>query len=214
MTPTTETLPELRLRLPGEWWQIPLTDREVASRAVKELVRRQFGRVDELAQFRQDLRRQLMSALEKAIDHDGLAMHIALNVVEELPVSATVSVHLPEIAMVPAVGVSATAVIDIAEKGLELTPEVDFATKVRFTAHESEVVRVHRRSLIEKTEDIEDDLPVLLVDYWMSVPGTKRVILLAFATAFAEIEDVMLVFFDSIVRASYWQHPEGESASS
>ncbi len=45
---------------------------------------------------------------------------------------------------------------------------------------------------------------------WVAVPGTKRVMLLAFMTVFAELEEVMVGFFDAIVRVIAWDevaHP-------
>lgn len=39
------------------------------------------------------------------------------------------------------------------------------------------------------------------------LPYVKRVVLVSFSTLFSDLSDVMVGFFDSIVRASYWQQP-------
>lgn len=203
-------LPSLVFRLPGQWWQIPLDDRDAASSSIKALLKNRFAHVDELAQFRHDLKRQFLAALEQAIEGDGVAMHVAINIVEDMPISASVCVYLPDVSISPAVGTAPVAVMDIAQQGIEASS--GGAAGVRFSAHESEVLRVSRRSVIE-TKDDQDDLPLLLVDYWMTIPGTKRIILLTFATAFADIEEAMVTFFDSIVVATWWRRPEAEAVS-
>ena len=41
-----DALPQLKLRLPGQWWQVPLHDAARARDSVKRLVERMHGRID------------------------------------------------------------------------------------------------------------------------------------------------------------------------
>lgn len=58
MTPVADSLPQLRLRLPGQWWQVPLHDEVQARDSVKRLVERRLGTSDEHARLRAELRSQ------------------------------------------------------------------------------------------------------------------------------------------------------------
>lgn len=200
-------LPRLKLRLPGSWWQVPLTDEASARDSIKRLIERQVGRGDEQARLRAELRAQFTAALATAIEADGQAMHIALDVVEEVPLSASIAVFLPPLGMTPAIGTSGAAVIDVLEQGLRALPGADPGSMVIFDAGVSAVLRTHHRTttLVRGDDGAQAELPMVVADYWVSVPGTKRVMLLTFTTVFAELEEVMLGFFDSIVRLIDWE---------
>lgn len=198
-------LPVLRFRLPGQWFMIPLRDRDEARASIERLVAQQVGKADRFATLRRDIRVRMFSALQEAIDGEGQSMQVALNIVPEVPISASFTVFLPAVSLTPSFGTSPTAVMDVFQQGLAAATELETAT--RFTMADSEVLRVHRRhtaSFDEKHEDID----TLMVDYWMTIPETKRVVLVSFSTLYSEISEIMLTFFDSIVRASYWQYPE------
>ena len=202
-----EVLPQLRFRLPGRWAQIPLHNRDEARAAIRRLVSTQIGNADEAATVRADLRRQFEAALAEAIDGEGQSMQVAIEIIEKLPTPASFTVFLPAQRLTPAVGTTPEAVMAVLDQALADRGDVGIETASRFTAGESEVLRAHRYQFVPTTEG-EVDLRVLVVDYWMTVPGTKRVILVNFHTALADLEQQMLVLFDSIVRATYWQRPE------
>jgi hypothetical protein len=196
------TLPTLRFRLPGQWFQIPLQSREGARSAVERLVRQQVGPADDRAGLRRELTARFFAALEGALDGNGQSMQVAITIVPEVPISANFTVFLPQVTLTPAVGTSPAVVMDLLRRGLD--DATDLSSEVRFDTAESAVLRLHRRQAV-KVDDETDDLPALAVDYWVTVPGHKRVVLVSFATVYAELEDVMLTFFDSIMRATYWE---------
>jgi hypothetical protein len=202
-TPPEGVLPELRFRLPGQWWQIPLHGLEEARDSIKKLVSRQVGTADDKAKLRDQLRRQLLQAVEVAIEGNGQSMQVALDVVEEFPIPVSFTVFLPQLQLTPSVGTEGASVISLLQQGLEAAGYGELETAHRFTAHDSEVLRVHRQQLI-RSENGEKALPALTADYWLSIPETKRVVLVNFSTALTGIDEVMLTFFDSIVRASHW----------
>lgn len=198
-------LPVLRLRLPGSWWQIPLGDRERARASIHDLVRTQVGTADDRATFRHDLSSRMLAALEQAIDGDGQSFHVALSIVDRLPIPATIAITLPQQGMTPAVGTRSESVMGILERGLELAAPESWPTAHRFQSRGSQVLRVHRHQLVDAGEG--EALDTLVADYWITVPGTKRVLLVSCSTSLGPLEEVMLGFFDSIVRAAYWEHP-------
>jgi len=134
-------------------------------------------------------------------------MHIALEIVEGMPIPVSVTVFLPEMRLTPAVGTDASAVIGILQQGLEKNPAYDGERVARFRVGESQALRVHRE---EQSTYRDEEVPGLAVEYWITVPGFKRVALLSFSTALTGMDDIMLGFFDSIVQASYWQAPSAE----
>lgn len=45
----------------------------------------------------------------------------------------------------------------------------------------------------------------LTADYWYTVPGSKQVVVATFSTPMGDIPNLMLDYFDAVVRASYWE---------
>lgn len=203
-------IPELRFRLPGVWVQVPLHDLEEAKAAIRKVVARQLGSNDEAATAREQLRRQLIDGLTLAIDGEAQSMQIALEIVEELPLPISFTVYLPTQQLTPSIGTSSAAVMEILERGISERPDVDPETIERFATSESEVIRTHRFQVVD-VEGASEPLKVLVVDYWVTVPGTKRFVLLNFHTALADAAAEMTVLFDAIVKASYWRHPASSS---
>lgn len=198
-----EPLPELRFRLPGKWWQVPLGDEARAKASIRDLVREQIGISDELAGLRHAMGRRLIAGLEGAIAGDGLAMQIALRIVPGVPLPAFFTVALPSIGMTPSIGTSPSAVIGVLERALTAGTRLDPGTTSRFTIRESAVLRSHR---IHRDE-VDVAPPALIADYWVTVPKSKRVLLITFSTGLVDIADEMLGLFDSILAASYWTRP-------
>ncbi len=192
----------LRFRLPGEWWPIPLQSEHVAKESIRRLIDRQVGRADDRAILRDGLRGQFYDAVERAVAGDGQSMHIALDVVEELPLSSSFTVFILPQQLTPAIGESGEALIAVLRAGLESAQPEAVSTLVEFTTGSSRVLRSHSTTV---GSDEPPTLPSLIANYWISMPGTKRVVLVSFVTAYAELEEVMLTFFDSIMRAAYWE---------
>ncbi len=207
---TVTALPSLRFRLPGTWAQIPLHDAQEARDAVKKLVARQLGSTDEAATAREQLRRQFTEALKDAIAGEAQSMQIALEIIDGLPTPASFTVFLPTQQITPAIGTSPGAVMEVLEQGIAVRPELQDSV-LKFATAESEVLRTYRYELVTVDEQAEP-MKVLLVDYWMTVPDTKRFVLVSFHTALADAATEMMTLFDAIVAASYWRHPASETS--
>ena len=197
-------LPTLRFLLPGQWASIPLHDTEVARSAIRQLVDVQIGKADQLAGLRRDIRSRLLDSLETSIAGAGQSMQVALEMVPGVPISANFTVYLPDVSLAPAIGTSGAAVLEVLRRGL--TDVMDLSSEHRFAAGDSEVLRL-QRVVTREAEGQLAAITSLIVDYWVTVPGAKRVVLVSFSTLFSDLSDVMVNFFDSIVRASYWQQP-------
>lgn len=202
----TAALPTLKFRLPGDWWMIPLADRETAVASATRLIRHRIGMQDERAALRARLVRDFAAAIDEAISGNGQSMLIAVQIVESVPLPISITVYLPEVGMTPAIGTSSDRVLDILERGLEGRDLGEFE---RLELKHSTALRSTRIRQVELgSSDDRGTLDVLVVDYWIAVPGTKRVLLASFSTSFAELREQMVVFFDSVVRVTYWQDPD------
>lgn len=198
-------IPQLRFRLPGRWWQIPLTDLDEARASVRRLVDTAVGPRDDRATERDRLRRQLVSGVEAAVGGGGVSMQIALQIAEDLPIPVSFTVFTPTLHLSPAVGTSGDAVIGILQQGLERRADYNVETARRFSTQRSSVLRQHRTEVtVTEGKEGPEELPTLIVDYWLSVPGAKRVVLVSFSTALAGMDEIMLPFLDAIIEVTYW----------
>ena len=198
---------QLRFRLPGSWWQVPLTDAATAQASIRRLVEHQAGNRDDQATERENMRRRFFAAAERAIEGNGRSMHVALEIVEDLPIPVSFTVYTPDLRLTPAIGTDGDAVIGILEQGLAARGGYNAEQTRRFSIGESSVLRVHHDEIMHR-ENPDEDIPALVTEYWISIPGTKRVALISFSTALSGIDEIMLGFFDSIIGATYWQLPE------
>ncbi|GGH42937.1 hypothetical protein [Microbacterium album] len=214
-------LPELRLRLPGAWWQIPLHDRETAREAIRGLVRRQLPG-DALAPVRIAAERRLLAGLEQPIGGDALALHVALQVIPGTPLPLSAFVVQPERRLSPAIGTAPAATMAVLERALESGAPGELH---RFRTAESEVARRVRRERVPaplggpvsadalahagaRPEDVPETVDTLAVEYYLTVPGTKGFLLVVFTAPLGALQDTLVGFFDALIRVAYWHRPE------
>lgn len=202
-TEEPEVLPELRLRLPGSWWQIPLRDREEARASVRRLVAIQVGTADDKTGVRIELERRVLGALEEAIGGDSQSFYVALSIVPGAQLPVTAIVTLPAQELSPAIGTGAAATMSILERGLANLTEGGAEALHRFSVGDSEVAR---RIRYRTTTDAKsgEEVVTFAAEYWMTVPGTKRFVLLAFSAPAGDLEGPLTGLFDQIVRVSSW----------
>lgn len=207
-----ESLPTLQLRLPGDWWTTSLRDRAEATASAMRLIRHRLGTGDDRAGLRVRLHREFTAAIDAAIEGNGQRMFIAIQIVESIPLPVTITVYLPEVAMTPSIGTRGDRVIDILQQGLDSIDTAgtgDLGAITRLDVAGTAAVRSSRVSAIEVGDGSDHGvLDVFVVDYWLAVPDTKRVVLVNFSTSFAELHEYLLPFFDAIMRVAYWSAPQ------
>lgn len=206
--PPTETLSTLRFRLPGDWWATSLLDREAAVAAATRLIRHRIGTTDDRSALRARLRREFTAAIDEAIAGNGQSMFIAIQLVDGLPLPITITVYLLDVELVPAVGTRGDRVLGILRQGLEAATDHDAGDLTELELAGTSALRRDRiRSTTVGCGDDSGSLDVLIVDYWLAVPETKRVVLVNFSTSMAELWEHLLPFFDAILRVAYWEMP-------
>lgn len=214
-----ETLPTLRFRLPGDWWSVELHDRDTAVASAHRLVRHRIGPQDDRALTRARLTRELTEAVDAAIRAGGQSMFIAIQILEGVPLPISFAVYLPEVSMTPAFGTDPDRVLDILERGIEQVASAehadpgDPADRIRLALAETKATRLHRVRVIDVgSGDDTGTLETLVVDYWVAIPGTKRVLLVSFSTSMAALQEYLLQFFDAIMRAAAWDRTDSATA--
>lgn len=204
-------LPTLRFRLPGDWWMLPLTDREAGVASAMRLIRHRIGTQDDRAALRARLHRDFTAAIDEAVKGNGQSLLIAIQIVEAVPLPISIAVYLPDLTMTPAIGTRGDRVLGILQQGLAGLERPDIGGPGDFTRLDLAETTALRSSRIRSIDVGEGEdrgtTEVFVVDYWLAIPGTKRVVLANFSTSFVQLHEQMLVFFDAIIRATYWEHP-------
>ncbi|PJJ70865.1 hypothetical protein CLV46_0394 [Diaminobutyricimonas aerilata] len=202
-------LPRLLLNLPGRWWDFPLHDPVAGDAAIRRIIDDHVGRADRFATLRRQLAAQLGDALRTASDGGASSLSVAVELVPRVPLSATCSVHLPDLSVSPAVGTDARVVMDVFAESLERSGLGEGTAPHRFGAGSSQVLRTHRIRAVQP--DGDDPLDVLVIDYWITVPGTKRLALVRFSSPFVDLQASLLRLFDAVLRAATWQPARAEA---
>lgn len=207
-----QTLPRLVLRLPGTWVQLDPSRPEITDKRIRAFVELSMGRADELAQARADLRRSMGLMLERADGPAALESTFLCHEVEPgVPTPIAVSVFAPAALHIsPVVGTAARDVMDGFLAAMEAMG--DGEDWVRRPCVDGESARRWRVTETVLAEGLED-APVRSfgADYWRTVPGTKRLVLVTVTSPLADIPETMLRLADAIVAGSRFAAPEASS---
>lgn len=196
-------LPRPTFTFSGIWTRIPVTDDEATSRAARAMARDLVGADDARATQRERLRREVVESARRARDLGATEVYLAEQVADGIPVSAMLSVHRPTPRLSVAVGTSAAAVMDAFVEGLQRTGTAQPDAE-RFAVGDSHVLRTVETTATEQG-------PSLNVRFWLTVPTTKTVLPLTFATPFEQLAEPLVVLFTAIVSSLRWVHPDGSA---
>lgn len=197
----------LRFRLLGSWHPVLLNQLD-SSDLVAEFVTSVVGKRDIDATVRARLRRDLTTAIVRAQAGHAQAMFIATEITPGLPMPVTLTVYAPpQMRMSPAVGTAPETVMAVLQESFALTAMAHLETARRTSIAGSEILRLHHVDDHDIPEQPDLHTRTLTADYWYTVPGSKRVVVATFSTPMGDIPNLMLDYFDALVRASYWEEP-------
>ncbi len=203
MTVSDDT-PPLRFRLLGSWHAVLLNELESRD-LVSEFVASVVGKRDIDATLRARMRQDLTTAIATAQAGHARAMFIATEVVPGLPMPVTLTVYSPpRMHMSPAVGTSPETVMAVLKKSFAATGMAHLGTARESSIPGSRILRLHHVDDHDLPEQPELHTRTLTADYWYTVPGSKQVVVATFSTPMGDIPNLMLDYFDAVVRASYW----------
>ena len=224
MTETAAPAPLLDLALPGEWSAIALESAEASAASVRALVRERFGRRDDQAVFRAEQRLALERAAADARRGNATQFVVSGRTDHKVSFGATVIEYQPTLVLGPG-PVDAASVVDAfarrtmaVEAGRELKDDehwglLEDSGAAVFEKGDALVVRRDRYASHAPTvpgrtgtpADHDEPLMSYSVDYWITVPGERRLVLLSCSSILAELAPLMLELFDGIVDASTWR---------
>lgn len=200
----------LALELPGRWFSLPIGDPGARSR-IRELTDALHGRRDDRAGARIALRRRLEAALEGAEASRAEQVHLGIALEADVPLPAVASVY-------PGISVAATAtshdpdavmaalvplVLRAAHEPAGGTAEPGKDDRV-FTAGRSRILRRPRLH-----HGGAHELPSLAIDYWITVPGARRAVLLHLDVPLLAPEALLLALCDAIALAARFERASG-----
>jgi hypothetical protein len=181
-------LPSLDFVLPGDWWQIPLDSGEAEiERAAAALAVTTYGKRDDFASQRADIRARVKEAAGLARQLGGAQLHIALRIVGAIPLPATLTVIWPTITVSHDPDAAA-------EELKSLLPE----------GKEPVVLDGMRQPSVRTTwvnaADHDDPEAVggVRITYWIAVGG-GRLAVLQFNSSLVELKDALVELFDAVV---------------
>ncbi len=204
VTPAAQPARALEFRLLGSWEQFAPGSSKQTDAHVDVYVERIVGKADDRARIRIGMRERIKAGLAAAADGSAQALFLCSEIVQGVPMPVVMTVYAPaELHMTPAEGTSPRAVLDVYKAGraqLYGETEADWET---LEVPEALVLRTLRADDVPLHPGAPDaTVPNLEVNYWYTTPGSKAMVLVTFFTPFADLRNVMLEYFDSIVRAS------------
>ncbi|MHA7985461.1 hypothetical protein ACX9R5_06600 [Rathayibacter sp. CAU 1779] len=205
MTEPRSEVPEMDLVLPGSWWSIDLANDDASRRSVRALVEKVLGTDDRLARQRAELRTSTENLAAKAREGKATDLYIALELVPGLNLPMSLTVFWPEQPVLGSKPSTPRSVIDLVREGLSAQPGANEYTD-EIVEDLGETSTWRRCTLF--ANPAHDDVPAfdnLIVDYWIAVPGTQRVVLLTFSTPFVQEKEKMLELFRAMVALTKWR---------
>jgi hypothetical protein len=201
------------LVLPGSWWTVDLADRAGDERSIRRMAERLLGTHDRLARQRAELRAHMTELVEKAREGGAANLYIALEFSPGVGLPLSLSVFWPPEIVIGSVPSTPSTVIELVRASLD---SLDSAPSYESgDVEELGTSSAWRRWRIV-TSPADGDMPeiaTLLVDYWVAVPGTQRVVLLTFSTPLVDEREALLEMFRIIVGLIRWTDATATAAS-
>lgn len=193
----------LRLTLPGTWFEVPLRSENVSDR-LREFARELLGAEDRFASRRALLHQRLLHATERARRGKAEQLHVGVALTEDVPLPGTISVY-PSVAVSATRSVDAKTVIDTFIPSV-IRAETDPVGGDPVPGADDRIFEVGERRILRRPRirfDPDPDIPPgMLIDYWLTVPGTNRVQLVHVSIPEALHTTLYATLFDEIVFAS------------
>lgn len=201
----------LRFRLPGRWFSVDLSNEDAANTSIKRIARDAIGPSDALATERAQVRRQLQEAVAASAQGDVRAIMFSTEIAGGTPLPVTLLAFEPaDLRMSPAVGTAPQSVLKVMAEGMKQIDPEAHASMIEVRGPGVPALRTHRVELVEDGSE-SDGVLRLIADYWIPVPGTKRIMMVRFSTPLGELENVMCALFDEFIAVAYFGEGKPES---
>jgi len=194
---TTE-VQDFRLAVPANWLTVDL-DARTSRRSIARLVEERAGSHPETAESRRQLTQMLQTAAEDAIEQGAVYAAILSTVIAERPVSASLICTVT----------TSPEPVEVDQVASELrrphtSPSVPLEVEV-VDLPVGRAVRTRGRRIGEMPAPVLRRVEVESLQYFVPVPGAKRLLLLSFSTPNLPIADALVELFDAIAATLRWE---------
>jgi hypothetical protein len=209
----TAPVPGMDLVLPGSWWTVDLADPAADERSIHRMAERLLGTHDRLARQRAQLRASMASLVGKAREGGATDLYVALEMSPGVGLPLSLTVFWPPEIVLGSVPSTPSTVIELVRASLG---SLDSAPSYEDGRVEDLGATSTLRRWRIVTSPADGDMPelgMLLVDYWIAVPGTQRVVLLTFSTPLVDEREALLEMFRIMVALIRWTDLPAETAT-
>ncbi|MCH1884144.1 hypothetical protein [Agrococcus sp. ARC_14] len=206
----------LALALPGRWFTVPIGSPDARQR-IRELAQELHGGADDRAGIRIALRRRIEAALERAEAGRAEQLHLGISL-EGIPTDGVG--HGADVPMPAVASVYQGVPVSTAESTAPDAVMAALVPLVLRAAHEpfggsaipgdddrvfrAGASRILRRPSIRDPGE-EGTLPSLAADYWLTVPGERRAVLLHLDVPLLAPTELLLALCDGIALAARFE---------
>lgn len=204
-----EQISGFEVPLDANWGQLDLADVENRTEQIKKMVKEQTRSLsDQGASLRHDMRSWLARTADQAASAGGRQFAFLLARTKQAAAAVTMVTYWHEFG----VGMGAESPID--RVGDHLVNTADAGDELVKLAVEGDQIIRHARIRSGNPELGGKDVNLLLVDYWIAVPGTSSSSLahVSFSTPHVSAREAILALADSLVLAGSWVAAEGVAA--
>jgi len=195
--------------LDANWGLLDLADLDNRTEQIKKMVKEQTRSLsDQGASLRHDMRSWLARTADQAASAGGRQFAFLLARTKQAAAAVTMVTYWHEFG----VGMGAESPID--RVGDHLVNTADAGDELVKLAVEGDQIIRHARTRSGNPELGGKDVNLLLVDYWIAVPGTSSSSLahVSFSTPHVAAREAILALADSLVLAGSWVAAEGVAA--
>jgi hypothetical protein len=176
------------LVVPDGWFRIPL-EPDGWKGPIKALTERVFDGQDDAVLLKREFSKALRARAEEGHDNGGVELYISATSIGPVPLSSSLLVTV----VPPGQGFR----LDARGSSQQISAvELPFAGPAT----------MRRTRTVPVVDDSSDNrLPVTVVDYAVSVPGTEAVLLLTFSTSLDMFADALVELFEAVAKSLHWK---------
>lgn len=198
---------DIRIALPGSWWNIPLEDSVASAAAVRTIVNNSVGRADDRVMIRRALRDELQKDVDSARAGGAHGLYLAREIASGIPMSGSLAVFWPHLSNLPedaddARLLRAAIKAALADGARDEGTTFDPAETREFESVSSVLLRRVRRHTIVDANG--NPSTTIQCDYWIAFEEHSRPALLSFSSSLAGMDEKLIGLFDAIAATATW----------
>ncbi|MEO7721065.1 MAG: hypothetical protein ABIS08_04010 [Pseudolysinimonas sp.] len=198
---------DIKIALPGSWWNIPLDDSAASAATVRTIVDNSVGRADDRVMIRRALREELQKDVETARVSGAHGLYLAREIASGIPMSGSLAVFWPRLSNLPedadnAQLLRAAIKAALAERAPDEEATFDPAETREFESVSSSLLRRVRRHTIQDANG--NPSTTIQCDYWIAFEEHSRPVLLSFSSSLMGMDEKLIGLFDAIAATATW----------